>query len=143
MAISGRELTKDYTVEELGEIFIECYGRVKEVAKKIGCSHNAIYNYLDIYPELKDCRKKGSQRYLDRKVETAEEVLDKITDMIEEDTTNASRVAQFILKNDKSSPYYEDKKALEEKMGMTLADQANYSRLQHEEEERNKINGDT
>jgi hypothetical protein len=110
MAVSGRELTKDHSLEELIEVFIECHGRVKEVAKRLGCSHNPIYNYLDIYPELQEARRRGSARYLDRKVEAAEEVLEKITDSVEIDAVNAGKQAQFILKNAKISPYYEAKK---------------------------------
>ena len=107
MGISGRSLEKDHSIQEFEEAFIEYYGRVKEVAKAFGCQPRAIYDLLDIYPELQEARRQGSKRYLDRKVETADEVLDRLIDKVEEDPTNAGRQAQFILKNAKISDYYE------------------------------------
>lgn len=107
MGISGRSLEKDHTIQEFEEAFIEYYGRVKEVAQSFGCQPRAIYDLLDVYPELQDARKKGSKRYMDRKVETADEVLDKLIKKVEEDPTNAGRQAQFVLKNAKISEYYE------------------------------------
>lgn len=119
MGVRGRSLLKDYTLEQIQDAFIEKYGRVKEVAIKLHCCDNALYDLLDIYPELQEVRLKASKRYRQRKVETSEEVLEKIMEKVHEDPTNAGKQAQFILKNNKESPYYDDSK--DEKIDETHA----------------------
>tara|TARA_R110002126_G_scaffold273515_1_gene418078 strand:+ start:252 stop:668 length:417 start_codon:yes stop_codon:yes gene_type:complete len=114
MGISGRCTLKDHSLEEIEQAFIENYGRVKEVSKLLGVRDHVLYNLLDIYPELQEARKKGSKMYLERKVETADEVLDKIIAKVESDPTNAGKQANFILKNAKNSPYYESKEVVNE-----------------------------
>lgn len=104
-----RPLRKDYTIEDIVAAFYDCYGRVSDVAKKLGCSRQAIYENLEIYPELQEAKKKASKRFNDAAIETAENVLEKVMAMTDEDAGLASRNAQFILKYAKNSPYFFDK----------------------------------
>lgn len=105
MTVQGRSFLKDHTLEEVQEAFMEAFGRVKEVAKHFQCGERAIYDLLDIYPELVQIRKIAQKRYRDRKVETSHEVLQKLLDLVDTNPDAAARQAQYILKYDKESPY--------------------------------------
>ena len=50
-------------------------------------------------------RKEGARRKRDREFETAEEVIEKLMDLVEDQPDIAGRQAQFILKHAKDSPY--------------------------------------
>lgn len=107
MGISGRGLLRDYTLEEVIELLHEHGGRVAKVAEAMHCGTRAVYDLLDVYPELVEARKDAQARKRDMAIETSEDVLEKLKQMVEEDPANARMVATFILSKAKESPYYD------------------------------------
>lgn len=106
MGVPGRSLLEEFTVEEVCNLFIEEYGRVLTVAHKMRCTPRAVYDLLDIHPEIVEAREKGQRRKMDYKIESSATVLQKLVDMVDTNPDLAAKQAQFILKNAKKSPFY-------------------------------------
>ena len=101
---------RKYDIPEVARLFVEHFGYVTQVSVALMCSETAIYDLLDIYPELVEARAAGRKRRSSKKVESAEAVLDKLLQRVDVDPTNAGRQAQYILSNLKESAYYRDQK---------------------------------
>ena len=110
MGIEGRPILKDLTLKEVEQAIIDCYGKIADVAKKLQCTRPTIYDLIDIYPELQEARVKALNTLSDVKVETADKVLDKLLDKVNEDPSNAFKAAQLILTKSKKSHYFDDSK---------------------------------
>lgn len=110
MVIQGRSIEKEYSIEQMSELFIKHMGIVANVAAEMQCERRTVYDYLDIYPELQEVRIRAAKRYGIAKVENADVVLDKLIEKVDEDPSNAFRSAQYILNKSKYSPYYEEVK---------------------------------
>lgn len=117
MGIQGRALEKDHTLQEIGELIIKHFGVLKNVAQELGCSQRTLYDYIDIYPELKAIRIKASSRKEIVKVESANEVLEILMNKVNEDPSNAFRSAQYILNKSKESQYFTEENKQE---GVTI-----------------------
>lgn len=99
--------TQKERVKEILEALEACGGKISHAARLIGCSHNTIYDYMDIFPEIAVARKKFSNRYRDLRVETAEEVVEKLLKLTDSDPSLAGKQANFVLKYDKESHYHD------------------------------------
>lgn len=110
MGLQGRRIENDYPIEQFIEIIHECGGRVKNMAHKTGYSQKAIYDYLDIYPELQEARKVASHRQQDHGVETGQEIMETLMDMVQSEPGQAYKAAAFLLKNTKHSPFFDEPK---------------------------------
>lgn len=105
MGISGRLLEKDLDLEKVKETIFEEFGRVVKISQKLGCSDKAVYELLEMHPELQEARAKASSRYRDKGLEIAEGVVERLMRLDVENPELAAKQAQFIMKNSKISPY--------------------------------------
>jgi len=111
LGIQGKSIEKDYPLEKMIDIVHECRGRVMDIKRQIGYSRQAIYDYLDVYPELQEARRIASFRFTDEALETGQEMFDTIISSLEDHPALAYKAAEFLLKHTKHSPYYADAKA--------------------------------
>lgn len=105
MGIKGRCLEKDLDLEHVKQILFEEKGRVIKTAARLQCTDKALYDLLDLHPELQEARAKASHRYRDSTLEVAEGVLERILRLQDENIELAAKQAQFVLKNSDLSAY--------------------------------------
>lgn len=83
----------------------ECAGVVKKISLKMNVARTTVYDILDEDLDLAELRIKFSRRFDHDTYETAQEVLDKMLDLADENPELASKNSQFVLKNSKVSTY--------------------------------------
>jgi len=110
MGLSGRRLEKDLDLDEVKEIIFEEFGRVIRISKRLHCSDKAVYDLLDMYPELQEARMKAANRRRDQAVEISEDLVERLIRLEDDDIELAAKQAQFVLKNSDMSPYRDAKK---------------------------------
>jgi hypothetical protein len=96
------------TKEEFVESMEQNYGSIADMSRHLEISRPAIYDVLDKYPHFEEMRQKMKRRKLNDQYETAEQVLQKTLDLVDENPELAAKQAQFVLKNSKISDYNPD-----------------------------------
>ena len=113
MGISGRSIERDVSKEYLTELLYEYGGIIKDVAARLQCGRNTVYDYLDIYPELQEIRVEAANRLGDYEVESAYEVIEKCMGKVDEDAPTALKAASLVATKAKKSRYYQEKESKE------------------------------
>lgn len=121
MGRPGRLLERDISVEDMIALLYKHGGVITRVAKDLCCTRDAVYDYIDVYPELQEAREKSCGRLGDYEVETAYEVIDKLMSKVDEDASNAFKAAQLVSTRSKRSRYYKDDTA-EKTVTLTLSE---------------------
>lgn len=106
-------LDKQVSLPEMKELLIEHAGNVTSVSKKIGCTRQAVYNYFEKFPELKEVQKKADEWHGDAELDTSYYVLDKLLEDVEENPNTAFQSAKLIVSKSKKSRYYDKEKEAE------------------------------
>jgi len=133
-----KKIYSSWIKEDIIDIVFEHGGIIKDVAKHLGVSVRYFYEYMDVYPEVKEAQI-ASLGYLNRhKVETAYECVDKIVENVETDTSNSLKAAIFILSKSKKSIFYDDRKEKEEAQAVGLVDLKEYSQYIADKSEKEK-----
>lgn len=130
MGTSGVSIEKDFTLDEVIALIYECNGQVKTMAAKMGCTPHTVYDYIDVYPELQDHRKRARTRVKEMVQDTADDVMDRLMELVDEDRANARGAAQFILRYGSDSPYNADVKLANKESELKKADRF-LSHVQH------------
>jgi hypothetical protein len=74
-------------------------GKISYVAKELGCSHEAIYRYMDRHPDVKEARAEAQKAYLNKRLDVSESVLDVLASKVHTDPGNALKSAIYTLNN--------------------------------------------
>jgi hypothetical protein len=101
----SRGLLDNFSIEQISDAILESYGNIKQVAERLHCGRNAVYDAIDIYPELKEVVEKARYREEDGAVDKSKDAIETMLDLLGEHPDLALKQAQFILKNSKLSPY--------------------------------------
>lgn len=112
--MSQRPILDDFSIEDIKKFIHDCSGKLIRVAKMMHCSHQTVYDLVDIYPELKEAKDKALTAYRYRAVEVGEDVLDILMDRVETAPDLAAKQAQYILSNSPHSIYKKDKEDKED-----------------------------
>ena len=124
MARPGKKLTEEFTMEEMIDLMHEHGGIIKNVAKAMGCSRTALYENMDVYPELREAQQLADER-LDRHiVETYYETLDTLASMTIEEPSVALNAVKLGLTKSKKSRYYTPPKEKEADASISPAQMA-------------------
>jgi hypothetical protein len=94
--VQGRSLDLDYTEDFIEEQLFHHRGKITRVAKAIGCSIPALYDYIDVHNMKKivdQARFSGEEELLDESVG----ILEKLTERIDENPGYALKAAELVL----------------------------------------------
>ena len=106
MAKPGKRLTEEFTIEEIVNLMHEHGGLIKNVAKAMGCSRTALYENMDLYPEIADAQKLADERLDRHTVETHYETLDRLASKVDDEPSVALNAIKLSLTKSKKSRYY-------------------------------------
>lgn len=112
-----RRILDEISKEDMELLLIECDGNISKVARKCGFHYSAVYRYLEHYPELAEVRKKADEQKEHIEAQTAYSVIDDLLDE-SNDPTVRFKMAQMILRENKTSRYYREEKEAEASSGM-------------------------
>jgi len=120
MAISGKKVA---TVEEIIELMFQYGGKVRHVSKHLQCSPRAVYEFLDVYPEVVEAREKAMCQMGDAELESSYDTLKALLDRKDDEPGVAFNAAKLIVTKAKKSRYNTEQKEVEA-LGGTLAGMA-------------------
>ena len=88
-------LDRDYLIDKI----YECRGRITHVAKKVGCSHRALREFIECdHPDIFQVIEDALEAAWAERIDDSEVTVEKIADMVEESPQSALAAAKLVLK---------------------------------------------